>query len=110
MNDRPADGKSVWCKSKDGASTQWIELWPESATDRRQACLYRGGKIDGRFVAWHKGGNHWVEGQYRGGEKDGKWMQWDKDGHLVAEGQYRGGTLVEGAPVGMITLCEKAKL
>jgi len=108
MKDRATDGKSVWCKSKDGATVQWIELW-EGGTERRQTCIYRSGKIEGRFFGWHKGGNHWIEGQYRSGEKEGLWTQWDKDGHKVAEGEYRTGQLVGGAPVGMVARCETMK-
>jgi hypothetical protein len=103
---RDTDGKSVWCKGKD-ASRRWIELW--GPTQRRQSCGYREGKPDGQFLAWHKGGQRWLEGQYRDGEKAGQWTQWDKEGNRVAEGEYRSGRLVSGAPVGMVALCETQK-
>jgi hypothetical protein len=103
---RESDGKSVWCKGKDGPTRRWIELW--GPTDRRQSCGFRqDGKPDGAFLAWHKGGKRWLEGQYRDGQKQGQWTQWDKDGHRVAEGEYRDGRLVSGAPVGMVALCEQ---
>jgi hypothetical protein len=106
--DRGSDGeaRSVWCSGKDGAR-RWIELW--SPSERRQSCGYRAGKPDGPFLAWHKGGKRWLEGQYRDGEKSGQWTQWDKDGNRVAEGEYRGGHLIAGAPVGMVALCEQQK-
>lgn len=106
---RGVEGKSVWCKGKDAQNTEerWLELW--SPTERRQSCAYQQGRPQGPFLAWHKGGKRWIEGQYRGGEKEGMWTQWDKDGNRVAEGEYRGGRLVSGAPVGMVALCETVK-
>ena len=101
------DGKSVWCKGKDGKALRWIELW--GANDRRQSCGFEAGKVEGQFLAWHKGGKKWLEGQYHAGQKEGHWMQWDKEGRPVAEGDYRTGVLISGAPVGMIALCEKQK-
>jgi hypothetical protein len=104
---REVIGKSLWCKGKDSAAQRWIELW--SPTERRQSCGYENGKPEGEFLAWHKSGKPWLKGQYRGGNKEGQWMQWDNAGHPVAEGEYRTGTLVSGAPVGMVALCEQQK-
>jgi hypothetical protein len=104
---RDGDAKSVWCKGKEANVRRWIELW--SPAERRQSCGFRDGRPEGPFLAWHEGGNKWIEGQYRDGEKVGKWTQWDKQGRPVAEGEYRDGRLIAGAPVGMVALCEKQK-
>jgi hypothetical protein len=104
---REVIGKSLWCKGKDPASQRWLELW--SPTERRQSCGFERGKVEGEFQAWHKSGKNWIKGQYRGGLKEGQWMQWDNAGHPVAEGEYRSGTLISGAPVGMVALCEQQK-
>lgn len=104
---REVIGKSLWCKGNEGTAQRWIELW--SPTERRQSCGYERGKAEGEFLAWHKSGKPWIKGQYRGGQKEGHWTQWDNAGHPVAEGDYRGGTLIAGAPVGMVALCEQQK-
>src|SRR5688572_21978337 len=89
---RASDPKSLWCKGKEAGVDRWIELW--APTERRQSCGYINTRPDGPFLAWHKGGSRWIEGQYRSGEKEGMWTQWDKEGHRVAEGEYRAGRLV----------------
>jgi hypothetical protein len=101
-----SNAKSVWCRGNAGAQ-RWIELWGPG--DRRQSCGFEKGKAEGQFLAWHKGGKKWLEGQYRAGQKEGRWTQWDKEGHPVADGEYRSGVLIAGAPVGMVALCENQK-
>jgi hypothetical protein len=103
---RSTPGKSVWCNGKDGAA-RWLELW--GPNERRQSCPFLQGRPEGPFLAWHKNGKRWIEGQYRTGDKEGQWTQWDKDGNRVAEGEYRSGRLVSGAPVGMVAVCETIK-
>jgi hypothetical protein len=103
---RSVSGESIWCKSPDGRTAQWIEFKDGA---RRQVCEYRAGQPDGPFLGLHPTGTHWIEGQFRDGAKSGAWHQWDKTGSLVAEGEYRGGRLIQGAPVAMAAKCEEMK-
>jgi hypothetical protein len=104
--ERTAADSSVWCKSPDGRSAQWIEV---IEGHRRQVCQYQGGIPEGPFRGYHPDGKRWIEGQFRNGAKHGAWHQWDKSGSLVAEGEYREGRLVEGAPVAMAAKCESKR-
>jgi hypothetical protein len=108
---RSVEGKSLLCRSDDGQTAQWLELHEprNGARDRRQVCLFRGGRPDGLFQSWHPGGKRWVEGQYRNGLKEGHWNQWNLEGNRVADADYREGVLVKGAPVGMVARCESVQ-
>jgi hypothetical protein len=103
--DGDSDARVLWCKASQGTARRWIELY--SASLRRQSCGYEAGRAEGDYAAWHPNGKRWLEGHYRTGAKEGAWTQWDKDGNRVAEGEYRAGTLISGAPVGLVALCEK---
>jgi hypothetical protein len=105
-------GKTLLCRSEDGQKAQWLELHEpkNGARERRQICLFQGGRPDGPFQSFHPGGRRWVEGQYRNGLKEGHWNQWNLEGNRVADGDYREGVLVKGAPVGIVARCESVSL
>jgi antitoxin component YwqK of YwqJK toxin-antitoxin module len=102
---RSAEGRMVYCQTRDEKRSQWIELY-EKTGGKRQSCGFAQRQPEGSFTAWHTSGKVWVQGQYLAGKKIRLWKQWDEAGALVAEGEYRDGRLIGGAPVGGIAVCE----
>lgn len=110
VKDRSVAGKAIWCKSADGKSARWVQYHEGAGpAQRRQSCNFRDGRLDGKFSAWHPGGQPWIEGAYESAGEASTWTQWDKDGMKVAEGLYRNGKLIAGAPVAMASLCKTLK-
>lgn len=102
-------GKTLWCKSPDGARRRYTEFHAATPEAKRQTCAFVDGRPEGQYLAWHKNGRTWVEGTYRDGVKNGKWLQWDENGAKIAEGEYRRGEFVAGAPVGFVASCEQVR-
>lgn len=100
--------KTVWCRSSDRRTAQFVELHRDGKA-KRQSCTYVDGKAEGSFTAWHPNGRTWVAGQFSQGRPVGHWTQWDKAEAKVAEGDYRDGRFIAGAPVAGIALCERQK-
>lgn len=99
-------GQVAFCRNRTDASRAlWIQFY-EGGGGRRQACPFLAGRPGGLYQAWHKNGQHWLEGRYDSGLKAGRWAQWDESGKPVANGEYRDGALVQGAPVGAPAICE----
>lgn len=102
---RTVADRSVWCKSPDGRTAQWIDV---NNGVKRQVCEYHEGRAHGPFRAFYPEGTRWIEGQFQNGLKHGAWHQWDKGGSPSADGEYRAGLLVEGAPVASAAKCEQS--
>ncbi len=96
--------RSIWCEGKNGEA-RWIERHAQGGA-RRQSCAFEKGVLSGPFESWHANGSAWIIGSYLGGKKVGRWLQRDPNGGKVAGGAYRNGELIEGAPVGVASLCE----
>jgi hypothetical protein len=97
-----AGAEAVWCRQGDKAQYHQIH----ADTRRiRQTCSYAGGLPDGAFVAFHSGGQRWIEGRYTAGRLAGRWTQWNESGSKVAEAEYRDGRIVSGAPVAVAAIC-----
>jgi hypothetical protein len=97
-----AGGDAIWCRQGDKAQYHQIH----ADTRRiRQTCSYTGGLPDGPFLAFHSGGQRWIEGRYAAGQLAGRWTQWDEGGSKVAEAEYRDGRIVSGAPVAVAAIC-----
>lgn len=93
---------AIWCRQGDRA--QYHEIHADTRRIR-QTCSYTKGLPDGPFVAFHPGGQRWIEGGYQAGQLSGRWTQWDDAGNKVAEADYRDGRIVSGAPVAVAAIC-----
>jgi hypothetical protein len=103
---RSKPGATAFCQSAtDPSRAVWIELYP-GTKERRQQCPFVGGRPQGDYHAFHRGGAPWLDGRYEAGRKVGRWTQWSPEGAKVAEGHYREGALIEGAPVAFQATCE----
>ena len=52
---------------------------------------YKGGKLDGLYIAWYGSGQKRIEGTYKSGVMDGKWTWYNEDKKIDSSGTFNNG-------------------
>lgn len=84
---KPPKGSLFWCADGSGRKHGLYQEWFPNGTLKVDA-MYRAGKADGTFVAYHDSGKRKEQGQHEGGLRVGRWQEWHPDGSLRRDAEY----------------------